>query len=69
MIWLKIDLSCGNDKPKGFIGLDKLETGDADIVCDTEGQYLLFKDENVELIRRSHVIEHISNREVLFEES
>lgn len=62
-----IDIGCGNSKTKGAIGLDKIRTGDVDIICDIE-QALPFKNERIDSIIASNILEHMSDTIITLEE-
>lgn len=56
---MKVDLGCGRKKEPGFIGVDAKDLPGVDIVQDIMVGPLPFKDESVDEIRMSHVLEHI----------
>ena len=62
-----IDIGCGNGKTCGAIGLDRVRTGDADIICDLEWS-LPFKDSRVDRIIASNILEHMSDTVKTLEE-
>jgi ubiquinone/menaquinone biosynthesis C-methylase UbiE len=55
-----IDIGCGNSKTKGAIGLDICKTNSVDIICDIE-QSIPFKNNSIDKIIASNVLEHMSN--------
>lgn len=57
---MKIDLGCGNNKQPGYVGIDRFETIDADIVCDME-RSLPLEDNSVDYIIASHSLEHVND--------
>ncbi len=54
---MKLDLGCGGARREGFVGVDKRPVGD--VVCDLERFPWPFRDESVEVVLASHVVEHI----------
>jgi len=58
---MMLDIGCGESK-KGDIGVDLRKTGSVDIVADA--RMLPFKDESFDHVYSSHLIEHLSHREV-----
>ena len=65
---MKINLGCGNDIREGFVNVDRMKIPGVDVVADIDGGKLPFKDNSVEMILLSHVLEHIQNLEKLLEE-
>ncbi|MCR6692460.1 MAG: class I SAM-dependent methyltransferase [archaeon YNP-LCB-003-016] len=59
---LELDIGCGEKKRPGMIGLDIKRTANVDIIGDA--RYLPFKDSCFDKIYSSHMIEHISHREI-----
>lgn len=58
--WIGLDLACGNNKQKGFKGVDITKKGtQADIEYDLTIYPWPFKDESVDEIWASHYIEHL----------
>lgn len=55
----RIDIGCGGNKQKGFIGLDKRDLPGVDIVQDLEEFPWPLPDNSCELAIASHVVEHI----------
>jgi len=58
---IKIDLGCGVDKLEGYIGLDIKPGPMVDIVHDLTKTPWPFPDNYADVIRSSHVIEHLPN--------
>lgn len=56
---IKLDLACGKNKKKGFIGVDVWEG--ADLVCDLESFPWPFENDSVDEVFCSHYIEHVPN--------
>lgn len=68
MSYIKVDIGCGTNKKKGYIGIDKYKTTGADIVVDVEHSNLPFKDNTVDNIRAYDFLEHIGNTEKVMSE-
>ena len=64
---MKINLGCGLDKKEGYIGIDRIKLKGVDIICNLE-EGLPFKDNSINNIYTSHVLEHINNLIGLMEE-
>jgi len=56
---IRLDIGCGNDKQKGFVGLDKRPLPEVEIVHDLEIFPYPLPDECCLIIVGSHIIEHI----------
>lgn len=56
---MKLDLGCGNAKPKGWIGVDISPDSDADYVLDMAYETLPMWSNSFEGARCIHAIEHI----------
>lgn len=56
---INLDLGCGENKQKGFIGMDKRNLPTVDIVHDLEVIPYPLNDESVNNIVASHIIEHL----------
>ena len=54
---VKLDLGCGDFKPKGYIGIDVRKTCEADIVASA--LHLPIRSGSVDEIRCHHLIEHL----------
>jgi predicted SAM-dependent methyltransferase len=65
---LKIDLGCGPQKKKGYIGIDKIALPGVDFVYDFEKGLQFLPDNCVDEIISSHLLEHIDNLEFLLTE-
>jgi len=57
---IMLDIGCGNDKQKGFIGMDYYQYGDVDVVHDVTKFPWPFPDNSVDIIMVSHLMEHIT---------
>lgn len=55
---MKINIGCGNKKREGFIGIDLYQCSAVNIISDIS-KYIPIKNNSVEEIYASHVIEHI----------
>ena len=58
---IKLNIGCGKDKYKGFIGIDIRDCGQ-EIIWDVRDG-IPFPNESVEFIFSSHVMEHFDNEE------
>ena len=56
---IKLNLGCGSKILKGYTNVDKFNTYHPDIVHDLENFPYPFKDNSVNEILLSHVLEHI----------
>lgn len=57
---IKLDLACGDNKQKGFTGVDIAKTKGVDIVYDlTKYPWTFAKDNSVDEIWASHYVEHL----------
>lgn len=63
-----INLGCGNKKQQGEIGVDIIATPEVDIVTDLNQYPLPFEDNSVDIVRSSHVFEHIDDLIALMED-
>ena len=62
---LYVDLGCGRNKKKGYIGIDSSEWSDADHIIDIGRDELPFEDESVSIIYSAHTFEHLNNEELI----
>jgi len=58
---MKIDLGCGSNKRPGFVGVDILQSADADFVVDLNIGPYPFEDGVADVIWSNHVLEHLDN--------
>lgn len=71
---MKIDLGCGNNKPgSDWIGIDVVDTSDADIVHDLVNDGMPYGSEIVEkgcadVVRMNHFLEHVDDVEGFLQE-
>ena len=63
---LKLNLGAGSKKIDGYINLDKFDTFNPDIVHDLEQFPYPFKNNSVDSIILSHVLEHIGQHPNIF---
>ena len=57
---IKLDIGCGGNKQKGFVGMDIRAMDGVDIVQDLETQPWGLPDESVSFAVACHVLEHIN---------
>jgi len=65
---VKVDIGCGNNKKKGFIGIDLMPSSDADIVCNIGKYGIPLKSNSVDEIFSFHFLEHVRNTQLVIEE-
>jgi len=58
---MTLDVGCGINKHPGAIGIDRNPATDADVICDLDRVPYPFRDSRFDLIRVTHVIEHVAN--------
>ena len=58
---LKLNLGCGPDKKEGYIGVDKVKLPTVDVVHDLNVYPYPFKDNSVDEIYCSHILEHLDD--------
>jgi len=58
---MKLNLGCGNDNIKGYTNLDIKEGRNVNIVHNLNEFPYPFKDNTIEEIRMSHILEHLDN--------
>jgi methyltransferase family protein len=58
----KLDLGCGTRKKDGFIGVDRRKFDNVDVVADLKDKWP-WKDDTVEEVHMSHVLEHFTGLE------
>ena len=63
---MKLNLGCGSKILDGYVNVDKFELYDIDIKHDLEKFPYPFKDNSVEEIMLSHVLEHIGQEPDIF---
>jgi SAM-dependent methyltransferase len=63
---LRLDIGCGANKRKGFVGLDLRPLPGVDIVCDIEEEPIPLEDSSVSKVYMAHVIEHVSPKRFLW---
>lgn len=57
---MRIDLGCGPNKEKGFVGVDRMSFDGVDVTCDVGKDKWPFADDSVEEARASHLVEHLT---------
>ena len=62
----KLNLGCGSKIKEGFVNLDKYNTFKPDIVHDLEDFPYPFKENSIDEILLSHVLEHIGREPSIF---
>ena len=66
---VKVDLGSGFNKLPGYIKIDyHPHKGNINIICDLEKDPLPFNDNFVDVLRATHILEHISNLKHLMQE-
>lgn len=58
---MKLDIGCGANKKKGYIGIDRIQLLGVDIVCDIDTQKLPFEEGTIDEIYSHHTLEHCKN--------
>jgi SAM-dependent methyltransferase len=56
-----LNIGCGLEYIQGFINIDKNKEVKKDLELDLETAQLPFKNDSIEIIKASHVLEHINN--------
>ncbi len=54
----RLDLGCGNNKKRGYIGIDSHPYACADVLRDVDRHGLPFDDDSVDEVRAHHFLEH-----------
>ncbi|MFC3799813.1 class I SAM-dependent methyltransferase [Cohnella sp. GCM10012308] len=57
---MKIDLGCGYNKQPGYVGIDRFQTPDTQIVCDID-EGLPLEENSVTYLIASHSLEHVGD--------
>lgn len=65
---MKIDLGCGADKKRGFIGIDIHPSVGADYVLDITRDPLPFEDNSISYVYSNHFFEHIPDPQYVLRE-
>ncbi|ALM76149.1 class I SAM-dependent methyltransferase [Thermococcus barophilus] len=58
---MKLDIGCGENKHKGYIGIDKRNLPTVDYIIDLDKQPLPFPDDSVEEVLLYNVLEHLES--------
>lgn len=62
---IKLDIGCGANPYKNYVGIDKSKDVNPDIVLDVTKKKLPYDDLTVTTIRSSHFLEHLSKEELI----
>ncbi|MFA6000096.1 MAG: class I SAM-dependent methyltransferase [Candidatus Paceibacterota bacterium] len=65
---INLDIGCGTNKEKGYLGLDCFKHDNIDIVIDLNKDKIPFNDNVVDHIVSYHALEHIANLHFLLSE-
>jgi len=65
---LKLDVGCGQNKKKGFLGIDILGSQGIDFVLDITNEKLPLQDNSVDEVFSNHFFEHIDSPKEALEE-
>jgi SAM-dependent methyltransferase len=65
---LKLDIGCGQNKKKGFLGVDKVHFDEVDFVLDITKEKLPLEDNVVDEVFSNHFFEHIDSPKEALEE-
>jgi len=65
---IHVDLGCGNNKPEGAVGIDRLATSSADIIHDIDRDGIPLPDNSCRRISSGHFMEHIVKTQFVLEE-
>jgi len=63
---IRLDIGCGANKRRGYLGLDCRPVPGVDIVCDIEEEGIPLEDNCVSRVWMSHFIEHVSPKKFLW---
>lgn len=58
---MNLDIGCGKNKKKGFVGLDRVKMIGVDIVCDLDKERIPLNDNSVDEIYSMHFMEHTND--------
>jgi len=65
---LKLDVGCGQNKKKGFLGIDIASSQNVDFVLDITSEKLPFPENSVDEVFSNHFFEHIDSPKEALEE-
>jgi len=65
---LKLDIGCGSNKRKGYLGIDIINADGVDFVLDITQQNLPLEDNTVKEVYSNHFFEHIDTPQKVLEE-
>lgn len=57
---IRLDIGCGANKQKGFVGMDRRPLKGVDIVHDWNDYPWPLPDESCQMVMASHVVEHVN---------
>lgn len=60
---LRLDIGCGKQKKEGFVGVDRIQFPGVDVVLDIGRHTWPWKNETVDEVYCSHVLEHLTPEE------
>jgi len=58
---VKLDIGCGRNKHKGYIGIDKRKLPGVDIVLNLDKDALPFPNNSIKEVLLYHVLEHVES--------
>ena len=64
----KLDIGCGRNKKKGFIGIDKFPHKEVDFVIDIEKEKLPFENNSIDYAIADNSLEHLNSIESILSE-
>ena len=62
---LKIDLGCGRNRRKGYVGVDASEYSESSHMLDIGCDEFPFEDESVDKVYTHHTLEHLTGEELI----
>lgn len=65
---IKLNLGSGNDYREGYVNVDSSEDANPDVLCNIDGNKLPFKDNSVDEVVASMILEHVRDLDFLFKE-
>jgi len=63
---VKLNLGCGHNHVDGYVNVDREPAAEPDVVADLEEFPWPFEDDSVEVVRASHVLEHLGAQPQVF---
>ena len=58
---LQLDVGCGSFKKDGYVGIDRVDTQDVELVGDVYAVLALFPESSVDRLHSSHFAEHLDD--------